>query len=234
MNQGTFNIIILATPIVIGGLIAAINANGINDTTEKVVAWTRKQGVGSGWLAYIINPILWIIVKFCDWTDGFAHHGLKNGIRIAATLYFIAAWLFILYVAFMIAVGIAISILMIWLFWFKLVPMAFEAMNGSSGSYKQDNPSHKQDNSVHEQENSGATNKDMRSGRSVKNGNLFETRNERLEMLHNNGEQDAANSESTLLGETNRHVPFFGISESEREDNEAYKKGFENGRKNRR
>lgn len=231
MNQGIFNAILLATPIAIGGLIAAINAKGINDTTERVEAWTRKQCVNSGWFAYIINPILWIIVKFCDWTDGFTHQGLKNGIRIAATLYLIAAWLLILYVAFMIAVGIAISIFMIWLFWFKLMPMVFETMEGSSGSHKQDNSGYKQNNSVHEQEKSGATQKDMRS--SHKNGNLFETKSERLARLHNNGEQDAVNSESTLLGETNRHVPYFGISESEREENEAYKKGFDKGRKDR-
>lgn len=119
MNQATFNIILLATPIVIGGLIAAINANGINDTTEKVEAWTRKRQQGtsasSGWFSsYIINPILWIIVKFCDWTDGLVHHGLKNGIRIAATLYLIAAWLFILYVAFMIVAMIVITIAIIY------------------------------------------------------------------------------------------------------------------------
>lgn len=61
----------------------------------------------------------------------------------------------------------------------------------------------------------------------------FETKSEKHERLHNEGEQDAANSESTILGETNRHVPFFGITEQEREDNEAYEKGFDNGRKNR-
>lgn len=50
---------------------------------------------------------------------------------------------------------------------------------------------------------------------------------------HDKGQKDATESESTLLGETNRHTPFFGFTESEREANEAYVKGFENGVKTR-
>ena len=113
MTQETLNIILLVSPLVVGGIIAAINSDSSNNATEKAEAWTRrtqsKVSLKNGWFnRYIVNPILWIIVKFCDWTDSFTHRGLKNGARVAATLYLIAAWCFILYSAFMIAVIIAI------------------------------------------------------------------------------------------------------------------------------
>ncbi|MCX6278365.1 MAG: hypothetical protein NT004_09735 [Bacteroidetes bacterium] len=115
MNQDIINILILVSPLIIGGIIAAINATSVNDTTENVEAWTRrtqtKVSTKSNWFySFIINPILWIIVKFCDWTDSFTHRGIKNGVRVAATLYLIAAWCFLLYAAFMIVVIGAITI----------------------------------------------------------------------------------------------------------------------------
>ena len=114
MTQETLNIILLLTPLVIGGIIAAMNSDSVNTTTENAEAWTRKTqsktSLKDGWFSrYIANPILWIIVKFSDWTDGFTHRGLKNGTRISATLYLIAAWCFILYAAFMIAVVLVIA-----------------------------------------------------------------------------------------------------------------------------
>ena len=135
MNQGTVNIILLAAPIVIGGLIAAINANGINDATEKVEAWARKRqqaaSVSSGWFSnYIINPLLWVIVKFCEWTDDFTHRGLKNGIRIAATLYIIAAWLFVLYVAVVVVIYIAVIAVMVAFIYFLVKVFAGSSDNG--------------------------------------------------------------------------------------------------------
>ena len=104
----------MLTPLVIGGIIAAMNSERVNNTTENAEAWTRKTqsktSLKDGWLSrYIINPILWIIVKFSDWTNGFTHRGLKNGTRIAATFYLIAAWCFILYAAFIIAVVLVIA-----------------------------------------------------------------------------------------------------------------------------
>lgn len=65
----------------------------------------------------------------------------------------------------------------------------------------------------------------------------FETKGERHERLHNEGEKDASKSESTILGETNKHIPNPGPdfinNERDKEDNAAYKAGFENGVKNR-
>lgn len=119
MTQDTLNIILLISPLVVGGIIAAINSNEINDTTEKAEAWTRrtqsKVSLKNGFFnRYIINPIIWVIVKFCDWTDEFTHRGLKNGTRVAATLYFIAVWCLILYATFMIAAILAIAGLIIY------------------------------------------------------------------------------------------------------------------------
>ncbi|TAK32786.1 MAG: hypothetical protein EPO28_17575 [Saprospiraceae bacterium] len=115
MNQETINILIWVSPLIVGGIIAAINANSVNDTTEKVEAWTRRTQTNvstkSSWFyRYIVNPVLWTIVKFSDWTDSFTHRGLKNGVRVAASLYLVAAWCFIFYAALMFIVIVAIVI----------------------------------------------------------------------------------------------------------------------------
>ena len=116
---------LLISPLVIGGIIAGINTESVNNTTEKAEAWARKTHskvtLKKGWFSrYIIQPILWLLVKFSDWTDGFVHRGLKNGTRVAATLYLIAAWCFIIYVAFMIALILAVSALIIYII-FKIL-----------------------------------------------------------------------------------------------------------------
>jgi len=126
MNQATINILILVSPLLVGGIIAAINANSVNDTTEKAEAWTRRTQIRvsarRGWFySYIVNPILWTIVKFSDWTDSFTHRGLKNGARVAATLYLIAAWCFLIYAAFMIAVVLVIGAVIIYIVFKVLV-----------------------------------------------------------------------------------------------------------------
>jgi len=109
----TIYILIWISPVIIGGIIAALNSTGVNDSTEKVEAWTRrmhdKVSLKKGWFFnLIINPVLWLIVRFCDWTDSFEHRGLKNGVRVAATLYLLAVWCFLLYLAFMVVVMVLI------------------------------------------------------------------------------------------------------------------------------
>lgn len=126
MKQDTIYIIIWILPLLIGGIIAGINSNGVNDTTEKAESWTRRTqsnvSTKSSWFyRYLINPMLWLIVKFCDWTDSFAHRGLKNGVRVAATLYLIAAWCFLIYAALMIAVFLIIGAVMIYIIFKVLV-----------------------------------------------------------------------------------------------------------------
>lgn len=92
MNQETINILIWILPLLVGGIIAAVNSEDINNTTEKAEAWTRQtqsQVSKKKTLLnrYLINPVLFTIVFFSDWTDSFKHRGVKNGVRVAATLY---------------------------------------------------------------------------------------------------------------------------------------------------
>lgn len=107
MRQETVNLILwgaLATPAIIGAAIAYLNGEKVNGGTETTVAWVRKKHQSfsqrDGFFAkYIVNPVLWSVVKLSGWTDGISHRGVKSGIRVASLLYFIAAWLFALYVA---------------------------------------------------------------------------------------------------------------------------------------
>ena len=113
MSQDTLNMLLLTIPLVIGGLIAAVNATQVNDATEGAEAWLRRRqqrtsASGGWWSSYIFNPVLWAIVKFCDWTDGFVHRGLKNGTRAAARLYLIGLWLLILYAAVVIVIALVV------------------------------------------------------------------------------------------------------------------------------
>jgi len=142
MTQSAFNLVLLVIPALVGGIVAAINSDGFNNATERVEAWTRMRQRGTsaskGWfLGYVVNPVLWMIIKFCDWTDDFTHRGLKNGARIAAALYLIAAWMFLLYVAVMVVVAIVLAAVVIYIVFKFLVGMG----DSSGRSYESDQSS---------------------------------------------------------------------------------------------
>jgi hypothetical protein len=97
MNSATINLLIWILSLIIGGIIAAINSNRVNDATEKVEAWIGgyRQIFPPkviGYTAIFLIPLLWVIVKFSEWTDSFTHNGLKSGVRVAVSLYLITAW----------------------------------------------------------------------------------------------------------------------------------------------
>jgi hypothetical protein len=106
-------ILILLLPLVIGAVIAALNKDGLNSATEKIEAWIKKKkevfSAKDGKISrFVIRPFLSIIIKFCDWTDSFAHRGLKNGVRVAATLYLAIIWSLLLYVALIVILGLIV------------------------------------------------------------------------------------------------------------------------------
>jgi hypothetical protein len=116
----SLELVLLLTPLLVGGLIAALNKDGVNDATEQVEAWVRSRqqrtSLATGWfMRYVINPVLWAIVKFCNWTDGFAHRGGKNGVRVGGSLYLVAIWLMLIYAAIMIVIAIVIIIVSLWI-----------------------------------------------------------------------------------------------------------------------
>lgn len=134
MTNETLNYLLFASPLLIGGLIAAFNSEEVNNSTEKVEAWTRKTQANvskkRNWFSsYIANPILWLIVKFSDWTDDFAHRGLKNGLRVTATIYLIGLWCYLLFVAFVFVLAIAFLILVLYI--------VFSVMGSSDSSTSQ-------------------------------------------------------------------------------------------------
>lgn len=167
MNQETINILILISPLLIGGIIAAINTDSVNDKTEEAEAWTRRTQTNvstkSSWYyRYIINPVLWTIVKFSDWTDSFTHRGIKNGVRVAATLYLIAGWCFIIYVAFMIIVTLVIGAVVIYII-FKILANSNEDVKRGYEKGRNVYNSNKRDNSNNSEETK-YDNKNMNQG----------------------------------------------------------------------
>lgn len=134
MTNETLNYLLLLSPLAIGGIIAVLNFEDVNTTTEKAEAWTRKTQANvttkKGWFSrYLANPVLWIIVQFSNWTDDFAHRGLKNGLRIAATIYLIGLWCYLLFVAFVFVLAIAFGILVLYI--------VFSVMGNSDSSTSQ-------------------------------------------------------------------------------------------------
>jgi hypothetical protein len=120
MSQETFDVIVLLMPLFLGGLIAAVNATQFNNLTEgaeaKVRNWqSRTSGRTGFFFRYVVNPPLWSIVKFCDWTDNFVHRGAKNGTRVAATLYLIGLWLLVLYAAVIVVIAIVILVVALYI-----------------------------------------------------------------------------------------------------------------------
>jgi hypothetical protein len=120
MSQINWNMLLWFVPLLIGGIVAAINKDPVNTMTEGIEArfrgWQRKAAERDGFLfRYILNPLLWTIVKFFDWTDGFSHRGLKNGVRVATTLYLIALWLLLLYSAILIAIMVAAALVVLFI-----------------------------------------------------------------------------------------------------------------------
>jgi len=115
MTEQTTYILLGLSPLVLGGVIAAANQDGINNITESIETGIRRRQESvsqrGGWFyRFVLNPILLILVKFSDITDAFSHRGLKNGTRVAATFYFVGAWIYLMTIAFAFIAGIVITL----------------------------------------------------------------------------------------------------------------------------
>ncbi len=109
-----------AAPLLIGGLIAAINSPRVEVALERFEDWLRRKqrlvAMKDGFIwKWLINPALWLLVKFSDWTDAMQHGGVKSGIRVGAALYLVAAWGMLMYAA-VIVVALAVALMIsLWL-----------------------------------------------------------------------------------------------------------------------
>ena len=126
MDQAIINILIFVSPLLMGAIIAAFNTNRANDVAEKAEAWLRRKQINTStkdtWFyRYIINPLLWTVTKFSDWTDSFTHRGVKNGVRVTAVLYLVAFWCFLIYSLFMIAIMLVIAAVIIYVIFKVLI-----------------------------------------------------------------------------------------------------------------
>lgn len=116
MRQNIYSIIAFSLPAFCGGIVAIINSARVNDITERVETWLRRRkdgvSVRKGFFSkWIVHPPLQIIVKLCDWTDALAHRGLKNGIRVAATLYVLGFWVLLVLYAFMFVLALICAVI---------------------------------------------------------------------------------------------------------------------------
>ena len=127
-SEQIFSILLLLSPFIVGGIIAAINNDSINAKTENIEYWFRKKKSGnrerSGYSRFIVNPIYYILVKFADWTDSLNHRGLKNGVRVALTLALVLIWIGLLIYATVMIIALVVV--------FYLYKIAFSMIFGES------------------------------------------------------------------------------------------------------
>ncbi len=120
MTQESQNILLFSIPLIIGGIIAAINTDVVNNVTEKIESWTRKKQLRFSqkrgrFSRYIVHPILWVMIQFFNWTDGLSHRGIKNGLRVTIALYLILSWLFLIYAALTFVLALAFALIFIYI-----------------------------------------------------------------------------------------------------------------------
>lgn len=146
MSKGVINLL-LFSPLLIGGIIAIINSDEVNNTTENIEKWFRNAksqvSLKRGWFnRFILNPILWSFVSFSDWTDDFAHRGLKNGIRVTLSLYLIIVWAYLLYAALSFAIMLTIIGVIFYILFRILINSSPDVKRGydmGRGLFKQSN-----------------------------------------------------------------------------------------------
>jgi hypothetical protein len=129
--------IFLLSPLIIGSFIAIINNESINNFTEKIEAWIRKvqinvYGSSSFITNWFVRPVFWVLVQFHNWTDRMNSRGLKNGIRITASLYFL---LLAIYIAVAIGFVAMMAILVFYGFLFVMRFMGNGESNSTSGGF---------------------------------------------------------------------------------------------------
>lgn len=125
------------SPLIVGIIVGAINSEVVNTASEKFELWFRKNQSSvskkKNWFSrYIINPVLFVIVKFSDWTDDFQHRGVKNGTRVTVTVYLIAFWIGILYALLTLAIKLVIMGAIIYV----LIRLFFSSADNSSVDYE--------------------------------------------------------------------------------------------------
>jgi uncharacterized membrane protein len=136
MRPETIRLILFITPMVIGGIIAAINNSRVNTSTEMAEDWVRRTqkyfSVKKNWFArYLFYPLFWAVVFFFNWSDSLTHQGIKNGIRVAATLYILAAWCFLIYLIVFVAFTIVAIVIVLVVIYFILTTILSSSDNTS-------------------------------------------------------------------------------------------------------
>lgn len=84
MSQETFNLILMLAPLASPQSMLIKSTMRPKAPKARFVAGQSGAAVRTGFFArYVLNPPLWAIVRFCNWPDGFAHRGAKNGTGVA-------------------------------------------------------------------------------------------------------------------------------------------------------
>jgi len=174
MESRTVALLLWLAPLLTAGIIAAVNSEATNAATESAEAWIRakqlRTSCSRGWfLGYVVNPVLWAIVKFSAWTDGFTHRGLKNGTRVAAALYLVVGWLYVLFLAVAVVIGVVLAIAAIVL-GFKILGGLADV--GSSESESSDTPRNESVRSTRSFKKTGMFSEDE-DGRTDEDGRVF-------------------------------------------------------------
>jgi hypothetical protein len=121
--------LLLLLPLVIGGIIAAINDSSVAVKIDSFTDWltSRKSKItpeSGKFSRFFIRPFLWAALQVNGFADGVKHDGMKSGIRVASYLYIIGLFL---YLSMMLVALIVVMII------FAVIMLVVDFFDGSSG-----------------------------------------------------------------------------------------------------
>lgn len=117
----TTDLFLFILPLIIGIVVAVINSSKIADFTDRFKNWLtdRKKRLDTrrGIIPrFIFKPLIFILLKVAEWTAEIKHDGIKAGTRIAAYIYIIEIFIFILVVLGYILLVFLFIIIGLWIF----------------------------------------------------------------------------------------------------------------------
>lgn len=119
-------ILYVSIPLIIGGIIALINNEGINARINGLSNWLieakKRNTTKSHWFnRYLKKPVFWIFEIYLGWTADLSHGGLQSGIRLAMFIYISICWLALLVALAFFAIQLVIIGFVLYLVYLLLV-----------------------------------------------------------------------------------------------------------------
>jgi len=119
-----FALVLLVLPVVIGGIITALDNARFDEGVEKIdqrIELLRSNIAGRKNVLYrfVLSPTLRVLTSIGELTGKIEQPALRSGVRVAVTLYFVTVWAILLFyvtiVLLAILLFIAVALAILWI-----------------------------------------------------------------------------------------------------------------------